>query len=163
VLALAAFSATLEAKAEDKPVTGVPDESIAQDWTDPVRAAFAQRGVTYGVNGIGEYWNVAKGGNSTGSNFNGLLVTYTDVDLGSLVGWKGGAIHASAYYIHGIGPSTERIGNLCFKTSLRFVSARLPPTASSSSARMPRCLSTERSVGPVPPRQTWRQADQAIR
>jgi porin len=29
-----------------------------------------------------------------------------------LVGWKGAVVHANAYYIHGIGPSTERIGNI---------------------------------------------------
>jgi porin len=106
VLAMASLAATSDANAEDKPATGVPEESIAQDWNDPVRAAFAQRGVTYGVNWIGEYWNVAKGGNSPGSYFDGLLVTYSDIDLEKLVGWKGGAIRASAYYIHGIGPST---------------------------------------------------------
>src|SRR6185369_2508722 len=98
VLAMASLAATLDANAEDKPATGVPEESIAQDWNDPVRAAFAQRGVTYGVNWIGEYWNVANGGNSQGSNFNGLLVTYTDIDLEKLSGWKGGTIRASAYY-----------------------------------------------------------------
>ena len=69
VLALASLAATSDANAEDKPATGVPEESIAQDWNDPVRAAFAQRGITYGVNWIGEYWNVAKGGNSPGSIF----------------------------------------------------------------------------------------------
>jgi porin len=37
---------------------GVPEESIAQDWNDPVRAAFAQRGILYDVNWIGEYFNV---------------------------------------------------------------------------------------------------------
>ena len=109
VLAMASLAATSDANAEDKPATGVPEESIAQDWNDPVRAAFAQRGVTYGVNWIGEYWNVAKGGNSPGSSFfDGLLTTYADIDLEKLLGWKGGAIHANSFYLHGIGPSTER-------------------------------------------------------
>ena len=69
VFAAAMLGAMPLAMAEDAPATGVPEESIAQDWNDPVRAAFAQRGITYGVNWIGEYWNVAKGGNSTGSIF----------------------------------------------------------------------------------------------
>jgi porin len=110
--AMAVLAVAPSANAEDKPVTGVPEESIAQDWNDPVRASFAQRGITYGVNWSGEYWNVVKGGNSTGSNFDGLLATYTDIDLEKLLGWKGGAIHASAYYLHGMGPSTERVGNI---------------------------------------------------
>ena len=106
VLAMASLAATSDANAKDKPATGVPEELIAQDWNDPVRAAFAQRGVTYGVNWIGEYWNVAKGGNSPGSSFfDGLLTTYADIDLEKLLGWKGGAIHANSFYLHGIGPS----------------------------------------------------------
>ncbi len=100
------------ASADEKQQTGVPDDSIAQGSNDPVRAIFAQRGILYGINWIGEYWNVAKGANSNGSNFDGRLEVYTDVDLEKLVGWKGGAIHANAYYIHGVGPTTQRIGNI---------------------------------------------------
>jgi porin len=100
------------AEAEEKPATGVPDESIAQDWNDPVRAAFAQRGILYGINWTGEYFNVLSGGNSTGSSFDGKLEVYTDVNLETLVGWKGGAFHANGFYIHGIGPTTGHVGNL---------------------------------------------------
>jgi porin len=112
LFALASFSATGTAEAEDEPAAGVPEESIAVHWNDPVRAAFAQHGVLYGVNWIGEYWNVAKGANSTGSNFDGRVEVYTDIDLEKLIGWKGGALHANAYYIHGIGPSSDRVGNI---------------------------------------------------
>ena len=112
VFAAAMLGAMPLAMAEDAPATGVPEVSIAQNWNDPVRAAFAQRGITYGVNWSGEYWNVAKGGNSQGSNFDGLLATYTDIDLDKLTGWKGATIHASAYYLHGVGASTERVNNI---------------------------------------------------
>jgi porin len=108
---IVAFGSQLAA-ADDKPQTGVPDDSIAQGSNDPVRAAFAEHGILYGIKWIGEYWNVAKGANSNGSNFDGRLEVYTDVDLEKLVGWKGGTIHANAYYIHGIGPTAERIGNI---------------------------------------------------
>ncbi|HVZ05449.1 carbohydrate porin [Hyphomicrobium sp.] len=111
-LALVSLGTIAGAQADDKPVTGIPDDSIAQGWDDPVRAAFARQGILYGVNWIGEYWNVAKGANSTGSNFDGRLEVYTDIDLEKLLGWKGGAIHANAYYIHGIGASTDRVGNI---------------------------------------------------
>jgi porin len=110
--ALASFIGMSSAIADDGPVTGVPEDSIAQGWNDPVRAAFAQRGVTYGVNWIGEYFNVVSGGNSQGSNFDGRLEVYTDIDLEKAIGWKGGTIHANGYYIHGIGPSSERLGNI---------------------------------------------------
>lgn len=107
-----AFGAAFVASADEKQQTGVPDDFIAQGSNDPVRAVFARRGILYGINWIGEYWNVAKGANSNGSNFDGRLEVYTDVDLEKLIGWKGGAIHANAYYIHGVGPSTQRIGNI---------------------------------------------------
>jgi porin len=110
--ALACLAAAHAAQADDKPATGVPEESIAQDWNDPVRAAFAQRGILYGVNWTGEYFNVLSGGNSTGSSFDGKLEVFTDVNLETLVGWKGAVVHANGFYIHGIGPSTEHVGNL---------------------------------------------------
>jgi porin len=108
VLALLSLGLASVAHAEeDKPLTGVPDESIAQDWNDPARAAFARRGILYGLNYTGEYYNVTSGGVSRGSTYNGLIETYVDLDLEKLLGWKGAAIHANAYYVHGIGPSTK--------------------------------------------------------
>jgi porin len=106
-LALLSLGAVPGAHAEDKPVTGVPEESIAQDWNDPVRASFAQRGIQYGINYTGEYYNVTSGGVSRGSTYNGLIETYVDLDLEKMFGWKGGVIHANAYYVHGIGPTTK--------------------------------------------------------
>ena len=106
-MGLLSLGAAAGAWAEDKPVTGVPEESIAVGWNDPVRASFAQRGVLYGVNYTGEYYNVTSGGVSRGSTYNGLIETYVDLDLEKMLGWKGGTIHANAYYVHGIGPTTN--------------------------------------------------------
>ena len=132
------------AMAEDAPATGVPELSIAQNWNDPVRAAFAQRGITYGVNWSGEYWNVAKGGNSHGLDISMACSRHIPTSiLTSSTGWKGGTIHASAYYLHGVGPSTERANNIfavsniegletfrLFRTLVRAISA--PGQAESS-------------------------------
>jgi porin len=106
-LGLLSLGAATVASADDKPATGVPEDSIAQGWNDPVRASFAQRGILYGVNYTGEYYNVTSGGVSRGSTYNGLVETYVDIDLEKMLGWKGGTIHANAYYVHGIGPSTN--------------------------------------------------------
>lgn len=101
------------ARAQEGPATGVPESSIAAGWgTDPVRAALAARGFNYGVNYTGEYYNVTAGGVSRGSSFNGLVDMYGDLDLERAFGWKGGVIHSNAYYIHGEGPTTKRIGNI---------------------------------------------------
>lgn len=97
----------------DGPVTGLPDESIASSLPpDRVRASLAGTGITYGVNYIGEFFDVTSGGLSNGTSFNGRLEGYADLDLEKLVGWKGGTVHANFYYIHGEGPSTKRIGNI---------------------------------------------------
>jgi porin len=113
VFALGSLFSATALKADDAaPTNGVPEESIAKDWNDPMRASLAKQGVLYGLGYIGEYWNVAKGGNSQGSNYDGLVSAFVDMDLDKIMGWKGGAIHASAYYLNGIGPATQRIGNI---------------------------------------------------
>lgn len=118
VIAVSSLGVGSRVFADDKSVTGIPDDSIAQGRNDPVRAAFAQRGINYGINWIGEYFNVVSGGLSNGPSFDGRLEVYTDVDLEKLVGWNGLAFHINGYYIHGIGPSTEHIKNLFSVSSI---------------------------------------------
>lgn len=111
-LVLGSLVAAGPLKAEDKPDIGVPDESIAQDLPyDAARAAMAARGVKYGLNYNGEYYDVTSGGLSRGSTYNGLIETYVDLDLEKLLGWKGAAIHANAFYVHGDGP-TNKTGSI---------------------------------------------------
>lgn len=108
VLALASVASATSLRAEDKPDTGVPEFSIAQDMPyDAARASLAASGIKYGLNYTGEYYDVTSGGLSRGSTYNGLIETYVDLDLEKLVGWKGAAIHANAFYIHGIGPTSK--------------------------------------------------------
>ena len=112
-LFLAATVGASSVRAEDEPVTGVPEDSIASTLPyDAARASLAASGISYSLNYVGEYYNVTSGGLSRGSTFNGLVDFATDVDLEKLVGWKGGTLHANVYYIHGEGPTTKRIGNI---------------------------------------------------
>ncbi|AGK58354.1 carbohydrate-selective porin OprB [Hyphomicrobium denitrificans 1NES1] len=107
-VALASLWAAAGARAEDKPDTGVPEESIAQELPyDAARASLAAAGIRYGINYTGEYYNVASGGVSRSLTYNGLVEGYVDLDLERLFGWKGAAIHANAFYVHGIGPTTN--------------------------------------------------------
>jgi porin len=108
-MALGASSPTW---AEDAPSNGVPEESIAKNWNDPVRAAFARYGVTYGINYTGEVYDTVSGGFSRGTTYNGLIEGVFDVDLQKLAGWKGLTFHTNVYYIHGEGPTAEHIGAL---------------------------------------------------
>jgi porin len=110
-IALVALLAT-RAYAQESEPTGVPEDSIAAGWNDPVRASFARAGINYGASYTGEYFDVASGGLSRGSSYNGLVDAYVDVDLDRLLGWKGAAVHANVYYLHGEGPTAKHVGNL---------------------------------------------------
>ena len=90
-----------------------PDPSIATTiGNDPARAGLAASGITYGLNYIGEVFDVTSGGLSRGGAVNGRIEAYVDVDLEKFAGWKGGTFHANGYYIYGDGPSTKRLGNI---------------------------------------------------
>lgn len=123
VLALVSVASATSAKAEDKPDNGVPEFSIAQELPyDAARASLAASGIKYGLNYTGEYFNVTSGGQSRGSTYNGLVETYVDIDLEKLVGWKGAVIHANAFYIHGIGP-TSKTGSIFAVSNLEGLEA----------------------------------------
>jgi len=113
------------ASAEDgQPPTGLPENSIAAYLPyDVARASLAARGVTYGVNYTGEVYDVASGGLSRGATYNGLAEGYADVDLEKVLGWKGAALHANVYYVHGEGPSSKRIGNIFAVSNLEGLEA----------------------------------------
>lgn len=108
VLAVGTLAIANAAQAQEKPDNGVPEFSIAQDMPfDAARASLAASGIRYGLNYTGEYYDVTSGGLSRGSTYNGLIEVYTDLDLEKLLGWKGGAIHANAFYVHGQGPTAK--------------------------------------------------------
>jgi porin len=112
LLAYVAGASSAWADDDKKPVTGVPEFSIANDLPfDAARASLAAKGITYGLNYTGEYYDVTSGGLSRGSSYNGLIETYVDIDLEKLVGWKGAVIHANSFYVHGDGP-TNKTGSI---------------------------------------------------
>lgn len=106
-LAAAAGAAQAEEKAKDEN-KGLPEVSIARELPyDAARASLAAAGITYGINYTGEYFNVFSGGLSRGSTYDGVVEGVVDIDLEKVLGWKGAVIHANAFYIHGIGPTTK--------------------------------------------------------
>jgi porin len=80
------------------------------------RAALAGRGITGGVNYIGEVLGNAQGGVKRGTTYDGRLELYADIDFEKLAGWNGLSFHANAYQIHGKGLTTYNVQNL-FATS----------------------------------------------
>lgn len=103
--------------AEEKGKDGIPDPSIATSLPakgDPGgdRAELAARGVTFGVNYIGEVLGNASGGQRRGTIYDGRAEFVLDADLEKLLAWKGAAFHFNVYQIHGDGLSAQNIGNL---------------------------------------------------
>ncbi len=111
-IAIVALLAAAPARADDAPANGVPESSIAAGRSDPGRAALAGIGISYGINYIGEFFDIARGGITRGTSLNGHLDGEVDVNLEKFAGWTGATVHADVVFIHGEGPSTEHIGNI---------------------------------------------------
>lgn len=76
------------------------------------RAFLKQRGIVYSLTYIGESLGNVTGGTRRGAIYEGLLDLEIDVDLGPLMGWKGGALHTNLFQIHGAGLSRGYVDNL---------------------------------------------------
>ncbi len=103
------------ARAQD---TGIPDPSIATSLppglADPggVRAAWASRGVTFGINYIGEMFGTASGGFENRTYYDGRLEVAVSADLEKMLGWRGLSFFANGYQIHGESITGESLGAL---------------------------------------------------
>jgi porin len=116
LVALVGIASSRPVKAESA-ATGIPNPSIATSLPsngDPsgARAALAALGVTYGLNYVGELFDVTSGGLSRGTASDGRLEGVTDIDLEIFAGWKGAKFHTNLWYIHGVGPNFKRVGAL---------------------------------------------------
>ncbi|WP_246742847.1 carbohydrate porin [Rhodomicrobium vannielii] len=90
-------------------LNGGPDASA--------RAALAAKGITYGINYIGETFTNS-GGAKDGSIYQGRLEVFVDADLEKLAGLKGLTFHANGYQIHGKGLSDNLGGPLMAISSI---------------------------------------------
>ena len=77
-----------------------------------VRPLLAERGITFGVNFIGETVDNATGGVRRDEVYQGRFELTTDFDLDKLAGLAGGSFHAGAYLINGHGLSADNLPNL---------------------------------------------------
>jgi porin len=113
--ALAAAFGISPAAAED---IGLPDPSIGsslpRELADPggVRSAWASRGVTFGINYIGEVFGTASGGFEHRAYYDGRLEVAVSADLEKMLGWKGLSFFASGYQIHGESITGQSLGAL---------------------------------------------------
>jgi porin len=101
---------------------GIPNPSIATSLPgkgdpDGVRAALAEKGVTYGINYIGEILGNT-GGLKQGVIYEGRLEGILDADLEKLWGLKGLIFHTNVFQIHGAGLSRENLENVFVASSI---------------------------------------------
>ncbi len=92
---------------------GIPPGSLASAGEpDARRKALADRGITYGLNYVGELQYNAVGGIRTGGVYVGRLEGIVELDLGKLAGAKGLTFHANAFQINGKGLTPDFVGSL---------------------------------------------------
>lgn len=121
ILALCALTLPASAQVAGE---GIPDPSIATslppELADPggVRAVLARRGVTFGINYIGEVFGTASGGFERRGYYDGRLEVAVSADLERLLGWRGLSFFANGYQIHGESITGDSLGVLMTTTSL---------------------------------------------
>jgi porin len=106
----AADAAALEA-------SGIPQGSLATNFpangdADGRRKALADKGITYGLNYVGEWQGVVAGGQRRGGVYIGRAEGILDVDLEKRFGLQGLRFHANVFNIHGKGLTPDYVGSL---------------------------------------------------
>lgn len=84
-------------------------QTLTGDWGG-VRTQLEDHGITLGLTWTGEGLGNTSGGVKRGFTYDGLVEFDADFDLDKLLGWTGGTVHASAYWIQGRGLSTYYLG-----------------------------------------------------
>ncbi|MDR7036498.1 porin [Methylobacterium sp. BE186] len=77
-----------------------------------IRPVLKQRGIEYSLTYVADVLGNPVGGMRQGAIVEDRLNLRLNLDLGKLVGWDGGTVHANAYFIHGTGLSRYYVGNL---------------------------------------------------
>lgn len=83
---------------------------LSGDWGG-WRKVLADKGVTPGLVEQSELWTNLTGGKKQGITYDGRTTASLAIDLDKLVGWNRGQFYASAYQIHGRGPTANLVGN----------------------------------------------------
>jgi porin len=79
------------------------------DWNRN-RALLEDRGCQFIATYTSQTWGNVTGGVRQGATYGGLLQFGAELDLGKLVGWKGGSFNTTWLWIHGGNPTTSLTG-----------------------------------------------------
>jgi len=125
-VAVAALAAALDiagaapafAGPEDPSHGGIPPDSIATSLPhdgDPggARRWLAERGLRFALTYTGEALGTVLGGQRRGGLYEAKLEAAVDLDLETMLGWRGLSAFVNAFQIHGTGgPGRDLLGNL---------------------------------------------------
>jgi porin len=75
------------------------------------RQSLKDKGITLSLHERSEVWADISGGGHQGVSYTGLTTAKLNVDLDAVLGWSGGEFFASAFDIHGHGPTRSFVGN----------------------------------------------------
>jgi len=81
------------------------------DW-DGWRERLHDTGIKLNFAEQSELWGNLAGGLRQGAVYDGLMIGSMKLDLNKLTGWTGGWFYASAFQVHGRGPSANLVGNM---------------------------------------------------
>ena len=111
VVLLAGWGAAPAARAGDFCSGGATNPAgLTGDWGG-LRQRLADKGITVSLQEQDEVWANLTGGKKQGLTYDGRATGSLAVDLDKLAGWKGAQFYASAYQIHGRGPTENLVGN----------------------------------------------------
>ena len=88
-----------------------PDDLLTGHWGG-LRDRLLRSGIRLSLQDAGEVWANLQGGLRKGVVFDGLASASINVNLDTALHWTGASLFASAYQIHGRGPTPNLIGSL---------------------------------------------------
>ena len=96
---------TPETSGKQAPAATPTIQTSLGKYGDPggIRAYLDAKGIDYSFTYIGEVLGNSSGGAKQGATYEGRLDANLDIDLEKLAGFKGAAVHAEAFQIHGRG------------------------------------------------------------
>lgn len=104
-------------EAQSPPASLFERQTLTGDWGG-LRTQMQDQGIKFGLQEQSELWGNLTGGIRRGATYDGLTTGTLRVDLEKLVGLPGTSFFASAYQIHGRGPSQHLVGNLQLVSNL---------------------------------------------
>ena len=107
---------------EDNPDGFFVRPTLSGDWGG-LRSKLEDEGVVFSLTQTSDVLGNINGGVKRGIEYDGLFQPQLDMDLGQLIGWKGGSAHLAAYVVQGKGLSQTNLQNIMTVTNTEYAPA----------------------------------------